>query len=99
MIGGDNSPRGQTDSVLRPQPTRVEVRRTRASPDLVQVPSSSHPRVVVSDVDPGKWTEFLRNVHIEDIGAAAFELARVEPYLATGLVAVLTPVEGDEDTS
>ena len=98
MKGGDNSPRGQTDSVLHPHPIRVEARRTRASPDLVQVPSSSQPGVVVSDVDPGEWTEFLRDVHVEDIGAATLELARVEPDLATGLVAVLTPVEGDKDT-
>ena len=52
----------------------------------------------MSDVDPGQWTEFLRDVHIEDIGTTALELARVEPDLATGLVAVLTPMEGDEDT-
>ena len=51
----------------------------------------------MTDVDAGQRTQILRYVHIEDVGAAAFEVARVEPYLAARLIPVLPAVESDVD--
>ena len=52
----------------------------------------------MTDVDAGQRTQFLRDVHIEDIRAATFEVARVEPYLAAGLIPVLPAMESDVDS-
>ena len=51
----------------------------------------------MADVDAGQRTQFLGDVHVEDVGATSLEVARVEPYLAASLVAVLAPVESDVD--
>lgn len=51
----------------------------------------------MANVDARERTQLLCDVHVEDIGTTAYELARLEPDLATCLVAVLAPVEGDED--
>ena len=52
----------------------------------------------MTDVDARQRTQFLCYVHVEDVGAAAFEVARVEPYLAARLIPVLPAMESDVDS-